>query len=102
MEKSEIGMVSNNSIVPDLISSLKKRIVIAGMRNKNTHGAMINKPSMLAYPELRIFKFPSNTKRNNPVIHKNTVSTKYPIRELKKLDISFLNNEIMIKTSPQI
>ena len=36
---NEIGRTMSNSIIPDLISSLNTRILMAGMRNKKTQGA---------------------------------------------------------------
>jgi hypothetical protein len=67
-------------------------MVIAGIRNKKTKGPIINSPSILAYPKSRILNCVGNTKRNNPLIRRKTVIVRYPVSELKKLLISFLNN----------
>ena len=46
--RSVSGRVSNSSMVPDFFSSENNRIVMAGMRNIKTQGAMINSVLMLA------------------------------------------------------
>jgi hypothetical protein len=43
MFKSEIGLVNNNSIVPDLRSSAIIRMVIAGIRIMKIKGVMVKK-----------------------------------------------------------
>jgi hypothetical protein len=50
---SLIGFVSKSSIVPDRLSSAKNRIVMAGIKKRNTKGAILNKPSIDAYPMVR-------------------------------------------------
>ncbi len=89
--KSVNGRVSNNSIVPLFFSSANERIVIAGIRNINTHGATTNKPSILEYPFSSTFESPGKIHINKPTVNKKTVITIYPISELKKLFISFFN-----------
>ena len=41
---SEIGLVRINSIVPDLLSSAKERMVIAGTRNRNKNFEILKRP----------------------------------------------------------
>ena len=68
---SVIGLVRSNSIVPILISSEKKRIVNAGIKNKNTHGAIKKSPSRPAYPESNKLNDPGKIQRNKPLRIKN-------------------------------
>ena len=72
---SVIGFVRSNSIVPILISSEKKRIVNAGIKNKNTQGAIKKSPSRPAYPESNKLNDPGKIQRNNPLRIKNTKIT---------------------------
>jgi hypothetical protein len=44
----EIGFVMSVSIVPTLYSSVKTRILIAGIKNKNKRGDTLKNISMLA------------------------------------------------------
>jgi hypothetical protein len=75
-------------MVPDLVSSAKERIVIAGINSKKTTGAKLNKPLISANPLSNILSGNGNIHRNNPVSDRKTPITIYPIRELKKLFIS--------------
>jgi hypothetical protein len=86
---SVIGFVTNNSMVPDLFSSEKERMVMAGIKNKNTHGAMLKKLSMLAKPYSNI-EVSGNTHTNIPVTNRNTTIAIYAISELKNPASSFL------------
>ena len=72
---SVIGFVRSNSKVPLLISSEKNRIVNAGIKNKNTHGAIKKSPSRPAYPESNKLNDPGKIQRNKPLRIKNTKIT---------------------------
>lgn len=92
--KSDNGLVNKNSIVPVLCSSENVFIVIAGIRKRKSKGARIKNESKLAYPLSRILKPDSGkTQIINPVAHRKTRITTYPVIELKKLLISFLKSE---------
>ena len=65
---------------------------MAGIKKRNTQGAIINNPSMLENPFSKILKSPGKTHRKSPVSTKNTIIAMYPVKELKKLFNSFLNN----------
>ena len=68
------GLVNKNSIVPDFLSSENNRIVIAGTRNKYTHGVNVNKLSGVAYSESRIFiPEPGNIHKNILIKPKKTI-----------------------------
>ena len=84
--------MSKSSIVPVLFSSENNRIVIAGIKKRNTHGAIIKRPSILEKPFSNMLKSPGKTHKNKPVIIKKTIIAIYPVSELKKLLNSFLNN----------
>jgi hypothetical protein len=43
-------------MVPAFFSSAKERIVIAGIKNKNTQGAIIKRESIFEYPLSSTFK----------------------------------------------
>ena len=51
---SLIGNVESISIVPDLNSSAKERMVSAGIKNISTQGAIMKNLSRLAYPSSKI------------------------------------------------
>jgi hypothetical protein len=51
-------------------------MVIAGIKNKNTHGARKKKEFKSANPALRILKSSLKTHQNNPLINKKTPITK--------------------------
>ena len=84
-----MGLVSKSSSVPIFFSSLKARIVTAGMRNSSTKGANSKKAARSANPASNMLYSPPKTQRNNPLITKNTAITKYPMGPAKKLFISF-------------
>jgi len=67
-------------------------MVMAGIRNRKTKGAIKNSPSIFAYPKSRILDSIGNTHRNKPLTSKKTAITMYPRREFKKLLISFLKS----------
>ena len=73
---SVIGFVANNSNVPFFNSSEKERIVTAGIRNKNTHGAKMKKFSNDEKPLSRMLYSPGKTQRNNVLSIKNTKITR--------------------------
>lgn len=77
------GLVSKSSKVPKRFSSEKLRIVIAGIKNNNTHGENLKKGDKSLYPEIRILKSPSITHKKRPFTNKNIDKTKYPIVEPK-------------------
>jgi hypothetical protein len=65
-------------------------MVVAGTRNRKTQGAIINKVSIVEYPESRILNSPGLIHINHPVSARNTTITMYPVRDEKKDTISFL------------
>ncbi len=69
---SVIGLVTNKTIVTDLFSSEKDRMVIAGIRNKKIQGATPKKLSNEAKPYSKIL-VSGNTQTNNPITNKNTI-----------------------------
>ena len=58
------GLVAINSKVPLLNSSENERMVIAGIRNKNTHGEMKKKASKEAKPYSNMIVSEKNIHRN--------------------------------------
>jgi hypothetical protein len=72
-------------------------MVMAGIKNMNTQGAITNKLSSEAKPASRMLKFPGNTHKNKPIANKKIVITLYPISDVRKLLISFRNNDIIRK-----
>ncbi len=74
--QSVIGFVFNISIVPDLNSSEKLRMVMAGTKNKKNQGAIKKKLFKSAKPAFRILKSPLNTHKNSPLTTKKTAITK--------------------------
>jgi hypothetical protein len=64
-------------------------MVIAGIKNRKIQGAMVNKDERLAKPESRMFIVPGKTHVNSPFRVKKIMITIYPVKELKKLAISF-------------
>ena len=91
------GRVSKSSIVPVRCSSANERMVIAGIKNMNTQGAITNKLSSEAKPASKMLKLPGKTQRNKPIANRKIVITLYPIRDVRKLLISFRNNDIIRK-----
>jgi len=86
---SVIGLVNKVSMVPLLCSSVNIRIVTAGIRNKNTHGAKMNKESNEAVPfSMRLKSVPGIAHTNIPIMKRKTQITMYPIRLERKADIS--------------
>jgi hypothetical protein len=51
IERSEMGRVISSSMVPLLISSVKRRIEMAGIKNINTQGARAKNASIVEYHE---------------------------------------------------
>ena len=90
---SEIGFVKSNSIVPVFFSSAKSFIVIAGIKNINILGAILKKDFIEDSPMSNILFEPENTHIKTPVEIKKVIIAIYPKAELRKADISFLNNE---------
>jgi hypothetical protein len=84
----EMGLVSNNSIVPCFFSSEKLRMVTAGIRKIKIQGARVKNGDKSANPLFKILKSPSKTQRNNPLSNKKIAITRYPIGEPKKDFIS--------------
>jgi hypothetical protein len=64
-------------------------MVTAGTKNIRIHGARAKKLSMEAIPLSKTFQAPGKIHKNRPVKSRNTATTVYPIKELKKLRISF-------------
>jgi hypothetical protein len=64
-------------------------MVMAGIRNINTNGAVSNKGARVANLFSRILES-ANTNTNNPKITKKTAMEMYPIKELRKEFTSFL------------
>lgn len=90
---SDTGCVNRISIVPLRCSSANIFIVTAGIRKRNTHGAIMNNGSMLENPLSIILKSaPGKIHMINPNVSRKTIITIYPINELKKLLISFFNS----------
>ena len=93
----EIGLVRNNSKVPIFFSSLKARIVTAGIKNKRTQGANWKKADRSANPASNMLKVPLKTHKNKPLKTKNNAITKYPIGLAKKECISrFISANIWV------
>ena len=92
---SERGRVNNNSSVPCLCSSANDLIVTAGTRNIKIHGASAKKLAIEAIPLSRMFQVPGKIHKNRPVNRRNTATTVYPIKELKKLRISFKTSALI-------
>jgi hypothetical protein len=70
IEREDIGRVSRVSIVPVLHSSVRRRMVTAGIRMSRMKGERIKKFSRLAYPYSRILKLELR-KRKRPFSNKN-------------------------------
>tara|TARA_R110002051_G_scaffold212509_1_gene277594 strand:- start:1315 stop:1635 length:321 start_codon:yes stop_codon:yes gene_type:complete len=85
-----IGFMNKSSNVPNLISSEKLLMVMAGIRKRNTQGARRKNLSKSANPYSKILKGPLNTQRNRPVKIKKRPMTKYPIGDVKNACISLL------------
>jgi hypothetical protein len=71
-------------------------MVMAGIKNMKIHGAHVNMASNDACPTSSTFPSPGKTQSNNPSNSKNTATTTYPIRVLKKPRSSLRNNEIIV------
>ena len=85
-------------MVPDFFSSENKRIVIAGIKNIYTQGVIMNNGSMFAYPASgTLNSVPGKTHTNKLMVARKTMITMYPIREFRKLLISFISNENIAK-----
>lgn len=82
------GFVCNISKVPPLNSSESVRMVMAGTRNNNIHGAKSKNLSREAYPKSKILSF--KKKRNSPFTNRNSTIAIYPVRLLKNCCSSFL------------
>ena len=68
------GRVKSSSSVPARCSSANERIVMAGMRNMSTHGAMAKNGSKVAMPPSRMFHPPGKSHKNRLVKSKNTAT----------------------------
>jgi hypothetical protein len=64
-------------------------MVTAGTKNIRIQGARAKKEPMEAIPLSNTFQAPGKIHKNRPVKRRNTATTVYPIKELKKLRISF-------------
>ncbi len=64
--KSEIGRVSNNSIVPVLLSSAIDRMVIAGIKIRKITGDKLKNGMRSASAPSRRFVLKESTQWNNP------------------------------------
>lgn len=71
-----IGLVCKISIVPLLDSSAKHFIVIAGINNRNNHGAKEKKDLISAKPAFKILNSPLKTHKNRPFDTRKTPITK--------------------------
>tara|TARA_R110002049_G_scaffold270056_1_gene447047 strand:+ start:2252 stop:2521 length:270 start_codon:yes stop_codon:yes gene_type:complete len=71
-------------------------MVMAGIRNIKTHGATANSVSILAYPLSKTLLFPGKIHINKPIVVRNTTITIYPMRDPRKLCISFFKR-LLIK-----
>ena len=69
------GRVNKSSKVPVRCSSANDRMVMAGIRNISTQGAMANNGANEAIPESNTFHPPGNSHRKSPHISKNTATT---------------------------
>ena len=87
-----MGFVNSSSSVPAFFSSLKLRIVTAGIRKIKIHGAIWKKGARSAKPLLGILKSPSKTHKNKLVTMRNNPMTRYPIAEEKNEAISFFSS----------
>src|SRR5699024_7926355 len=86
-----IGLVCSISIVPNLNSSLNKRMLTAGIKNIRIHGDSSKNGDRSANSESKILYSPGITHRNNPLATRNKPTTKYPTGEEKKAFISLRN-----------
>ena len=92
---SERGRVNNNSRVPCLCSSANDLMVTAGTKNIKIQGASAKKLDIEAIPLSRMFQIPGKIHKNRPVNKRNTATTVYPIKKLKKLRISFKTSALI-------
>ncbi len=70
------GLVFRISMVPKRISSLKLRIVIAGIKKIKNHGVIKKKLFRSAKPAFNILRSPLKTHKKNPFINKKTKITR--------------------------
>jgi|TARA_B100001564_G_scaffold359210_1_gene380155 hypothetical protein len=70
-------------------------MVTAGTRNIRIHGARAKKEAMEAIPLSSTFHIPGKIHKNKPVKSRNTATTVYPIKELKKLRTSFKTSALI-------
>ena len=87
----EIGLVIKSSKVPIFCSSLKDLIVIAGIKNNKTQGAMIKKEDKSANPLSKILNSPGINQSRRPFNNKKNAMTIKPTDVEKKELISFFN-----------
>jgi hypothetical protein len=59
-------------------------MVTEGIRKIKIQGATVKSGDKLAYSESRMFKSPGKTHMRSPIITKNTIITRYPIRDPRK------------------
>ena len=71
-----MGLVSKSSRVPCFFSSLKLRMVTAGIRKIRIQGANKKNEDKSAKPLSRMLNSPLNNQRNNPFSNKNIAITK--------------------------
>ena len=70
-------------------------MVTAGTKNIKIHGAKGKKLAIDAIPLSSTFQAPGKIHKNKPVKSRNTATTVYPIKELKKLRISFKTSALI-------
>ena len=71
-------------------------MVMAGIRNKNSHGASENRPSKLAYPPHKTLFSPGISHKNEAVSIKYTAITMGPVSVEKNERNSFSNTANII------
>ena len=84
------GWVSKSSSVPFLRSSAMERMVMAGIRKRNTQGVNRKKAVNSATPVSSKFHCPGNTQWNKPLTSRNTAKTTAPITDDRNARSSFL------------
>ena len=82
---SVMGRVSSSSMVPVRFSSENVRMAMAGTRNRNIHGAIMNSVSNVEYPPSNTLSSPGKTQMNKPFTTRNTMAAIRPVNEEKKL-----------------
>src|SRR5690606_31274523 len=86
-----MGLVSKSSRVPCFFSSLKLRMLTAGIKNIKTQGANRKKEDKSAKPFSKILNSPLKSHKIRPFSNKKSAITTQPMGEAKNELISFLN-----------